>query len=364
MKKALFFIVIVVMMAACARVDHSHNSGVSLLSQAQLLTMTQHDGYIVATIDNPWGSGTLGTYILVPDTIAMPDSLPQGSVVRTPLRNALVYSAVHTSILAELGADACIKGITDAQYMADSAIVARLQAGEVADCGSSTNPTLEKVIEMSPDGILLSPYQENNYGCVTSLKTPLIMCADYMETSPLGRAEWIKFYGALVGKPQEADSIYNTVANTYNRLKTERAAQTATHPKVLTESMISGTWLVPGGKSYMARIIMDAGGRYPWTDDNHSGSLTLDFNQVLAAAKDADVWLVKSFNIKTYADLKSAYELHDRFDAFKHRKVYVCDTSGSHLFERFPFHPDVLLQEYCNIFDGRDTDLIFFTPCM
>jgi len=363
-KKFLYIIMLAVLAVSCSvQENETGTDGNNIITEAKLLTMEQHEGYTVATIANPWGEGTLHRYVLVPAASTLPDSLPEGTVVRTPLSNALVYSAVHTGLMTELGRPEAVKGIVDAQYFTDSLVLEGLKTGKVTDCGSSMAPTIEKVIEMRPDGILLSPYQDCNYGQLTTLNIPIVECADYMEQTPLGRAEWIKFYGALVGKEREADSIYNAVTEAYNTLKQERAAQGKNHPKVLTETVISGIWNVPGGKSYMAQVIQDAGGVYPWGDDEHSGSLSLDFNQVLAVAKDADIWLVKSFNINTYDDLKGAYSLNDKFDAFKNRKVYTCDTNATRLFERFPFHPELLLQDYCNIFDNKNDQLIFFAPC-
>lgn len=338
-------------------------NGDDIITEAQLLHMEQHGAYTLATIDNPWGNGVLHRYVLVPAGTPLPDSLPDGTVVRTPIANALVYSAVHSGVMGELGSADAVKGIVDTQYFTDSIVQQGVKQGRVADCGSSMAPDIEKVIAMHPDAILLSPYQDSNFEQLDKLNIPLVMCADYMECTPLGRAEWIKFYGALLGKEKEADSIYNTVAEAYNTLKNERAAHGKSHPKVLTETVVSGVWNVPGGKSYMAQMIQDAGGIYPWADDDHSGSLQLDFNQVLAVAKDADVWLVKSFGISTYDDLRGVYSLNDRFDAFASRRVYVCDTNATRLFERFPFHPELLLQDFCNIFDSNNEHLLFYAPC-
>ncbi len=363
MKKILFTILLVAILVGCTTGDKEGKQEGNVMTQAQLLTMVKHDGYTVATIKNPWGEGTLHQYVLVPQDAPLPDSLPDGTLVRTPIQNVLVYSAVHSGLLAELGCPQVVKGIVDAQYYTDSLVLAGLEAGTIRDCGSSMAPAFEKVIELNPDGIMLSPYQNSNYGPIEKLKTAIIECADYMEQTPLGRAEWIKFYGALVGRERQAESIYNAVETAYNTLKQQRAQQGKNHPKVLTETVISGVWNVPGGQSYMARLIQDAGGVYPWADDEHNGSLSLDFNQVLAVAQDADVWLVKSFNIHSYDDIKGAYSLNDRFAAFKNRKIYTCDTNATHLFERFPFHPELLLQDFSNIFDGNTSGLIFYAPC-
>ena len=328
---------------------------------ARLLTLEQCDGYELATIDNPWGEGVLRRYALVPRQASIPDNLPAGTVVvRTPVSRALVYSVVHTSALKDLGAGNAIAGVADAQFFTDPDITTRVAAGEITDCGSSTQPDVERIIRLAPDAVVLDTYQSANFGQVARLDVPIIECADYMENAPLGRAEWIKFYGSLVGRRQEADSIYNAVVKRYETLRDSRNNATIRHPRVLTESVIAGVWNVPGGDSYMAAIIADAGGIYPWADIKTTGSLSLDIDRVLAVAQNADVWLIKSFNIHSLQDLQQANPLHAEFRAFKTENVYVCDTNSTRLYELFPFHPDILLREYIDIFDGNDKATRFF----
>ncbi|MBP5561152.1 MAG: ABC transporter substrate-binding protein [Muribaculaceae bacterium] len=335
----------------------------TVITQAQLLTMKRGEGYTLAIITDPWNEGrVLQRYVLVPADEELPTDLPDGVVVRTPLRHALVYSAVHTSLFKELGCWAAVRGVTDSQFFNDPDVTKGLENGTITDCGSSMQPTVEKVVAMQPDAILLSPYQDASYGHITELGIPIIECADYMEYTPLGRAEWIKFYGELLGKRAEADSVYEAVVARYNAIKQQVAQSSDKKPVVLTENVINGVWNVPGGQSYMACLIMDAGGDYPWADDKHTGSLTLDFNQVLARAQDADVWLIKSFAINSLDALRGSYSLNAEFEAFKRGQVYGCDTNAPHFFERFPFHPDVLLQEYYQIFhpSQRSGELVFF----
>ena len=330
----------------------------SVITQARLLTMERAEHYTLVTVKNPWRAGeVLHRYVLVPADSLLPGNLPEGTVVRTPVRRALVYSSVHTALMKELGRFDALAGVTDAQYFTDAEVVNGLRNGTIADCGSSMGPTVEKVIEMSPDAILLSPYQDATYGQITKLDIPIIECADYMEFTPLGRAEWIKFYGELLGRRAMADSIYRAVEKAYCEIRQSCSRQSPSkRTKVLTEMVLSGVWNVPGGQSYMSQMIQDAG------DEPSTGSLNLDFNQVLAVAQDADVWLIKSFFIHSLADLKGAYSLNDQFKAFQRHQVYVCDTNESHLFERFPFHPEVLLQEYADIFAHRTQNLQFFKP--
>ncbi len=320
----------------------------SVITAARLLSMDRTTSYTVVTVGDPWRGGVLHRYVLVPRDSVIPDDLPDGTVVRTPIRNALVYSSVHTSLIHELGAIDAVRGVVDKQYFSDPVIAAGLKAGTIADCGNSMNPTVERVIDMQPDAILLSPYQDASYGQIAKMDIPLIECADYLEYDPLGRAEWVKFYGELVGRRAQADSLYEAVVAAYNEMK-RKAASAKTHPTVVTEMVISGVWNVPGGRSYMARILADAGGRYLWADDVNTGSLALDFNQVLAVAQDADYWFIKWTNINSLSDLQGANDLNKEMAAFRNKRVYVCDTDKTRFFDRIPFHPEVLLREFAAI---------------
>ena len=320
----------------------------SIITAAKLLSMQRTSHYTLVTVGDPWKGGVLHRYVLVPRDSMLPDDLPEGTLVRTPISRALVYSSVHTSLIRELGALDAVRGVVDSQYFNDSTLAAGIKAGTITDCGNSMNPTVEKVIDMQPDAILLSPYQDASYGQIAKLDIPLIECADYLEYDPIGRAEWVKFYGELVGKRAEADSLFDAVVTAYNDVK-KKAAGAQTRPTVVTEMVISGVWNVPGGQSYMARILNDAGGKYLWADDQNTGSLALDFNQVLAVAQDADYWFIKWTNINSLSDLQGANDLNKEMAAFKNKRVYVCDTDKTRFFDRIPFHPELLLREFAAI---------------
>ena len=348
----LFLFSSLLILSSCFRSGHGAGNVLeqqdSVITAARLLSMQRADGYTVVTVGNPWKGGVLHRYVLVPAEAPVPEDLPEGTVVRTPVKNALVYSSVHTSLMRELNALDAVRGVVDSQYFIDADIVDGVKSGTIADCGNSMNPTVEKVIEMGPDAILLSPYQDASYGQITGLDIPIIECADYLEFDPLGRAEWVKFYGELLGKRAEADSLYNAVVNAYNAVK-QKASAADTRPTVVTEMVINGVWNVPGGQSYMARILGDAGGRYLWADDENTGSLALDFNQVLAVAQNADYWFIKWTNITTLKDLQGTYDLNKEMAAFQNKRVYVCDTDKTRFFNRIPFHPEVLLREFAAI---------------
>ena len=264
--------------------DNSNGS----FSEARLISTSATDNYTVVTIHDPWNKGkTLHTYVLVPKSAPMPESLPKGTVIRTPVENALVYSSVHAQAIKELGKVSAVRGICDAEYYKIPEIVAGVKNGKISNAGSSMAPSLEKIIALKPEVIVLSPFHNGGYGAVANLGIPIMECADYMEETPLGRAEWIKLLGLLFGEKAKADSIFRHTQNEYQAIK-DSVKNAVTHPKVITETLTSGVWFVPGGKSYMAKILTDAGATYPWADNNDTGSLQLDIAQVLDKASDAD----------------------------------------------------------------------------
>ena len=244
-------------------------------------------------------------------------------------------------------------------------ILEGVKNGTIANVGSSASPITEKIIELSPDAIILSPYQNSNFDDFTRLGIPVVQCADYMEGTPLGRAEWIKLFGALYNEEAKADSIYNHVAQNYAEL-TQLAANEQRKPKILSENIINGTWYVPGGDSYMAQIFADAGGSYAWSDVHTTGSIPLDMPRVLEKAHDADVWLIKSLDSSfSYTKLKEQNVLNAEFKAFKEQKIFFCDTEHTTLFHDFPFHPQLLLKEYIAIFHPQllpDYKTRYFKP--
>lgn len=330
----------------------------------QGLTVYHGENYTEVKVKNPWIKGKiLHSYILVHRDSVLPDNLPDGTLVRVPLKNALVYSEVHAGAIDELGHISSVQAVCDAPFFKNTKIVEGLKSGKVVDCGSTMAPVAEKIISKSPEAIILSPFQNAGYGILENLGTPIIEMADYMEATPLGRAEWIKFIGLLFDNEEKADSIFESVVNDYETLK--RLANTVeSRPKVISEYVMSGVWYVPGGKSYKAILYKDAGASYPWSDDNSSGSLALDFPQVLNMAGDADFWLLSTIGADlTKNSFLNLYSHNNEFEAYKKGNVYYANTATSKLFEETPFHPNLLLKEYIKIFHPEllpDYDLKYY----
>lgn len=352
MKHLLYYISIsALVFAGCT--SHSAKTpadGDRLTEYSNLLTMVDHGDYVIADVTNPWDTTTLlARYLLVPRSSELPSELPDGIVVRTPLQSSLVYSGVHGGAISELGKSDAVTGVADGAYFSIPEIVEGLKSGRVTDVGNSMSPSVEKIVVLNPEAILTSPYQNAGHGAIESLDIPVIECADYMEPSPLGRAEWIKLLGALYGEPERADSIFRAVCSEYESL-TRSIAYLDSLPIVITEQVTDGVWYVPGGCSYMARMLQDAGAIYPWSDNESTGSLQLDFASVLDRAANADYWLIRSYGPMGMEELLANNPLNAKFLAAHRGGVYVCDTSVSPLFDEFPFHPERLLADYIAIF--------------
>lgn len=347
-KISVVMVCLLSLLAACKgrETDTTHSDGKQLTSSAGLLRISDNDGYYMVRITDPWDTTKiLHSYQLVPRGEDVP-RVAGSTKVEIPLQRTLVYSAVYTGVIDELGCADAITSVADAMYINNEAVKRGLAEGRITDVGSTMSPVVEKVVASKPDAILASPFQNAGYGAVGQLDIPIIEMADYMETTPLGRAEWIKLIGLLYGRYNEADSIYNGVTRAYHNL-TKKVAHTSVRPKVLTETMINGVWNVPGGRSYKARMLQDAGATYPWADDTSAGSLDLDFSRVFDKAADADVWIATSYGYPmTRSTLSADYRPNERIKAFKTGNIYTCDTSVTPLFDEFPFHPERLLNDY------------------
>lgn len=333
---------------------------------ARNISVEDYDSFKVARLVNPWDTTKmLHTYILVADTLDVPSDIPSGTLIRTPIKHAIVYSAVHTNLLMELGAGETVKGVCDAQFFHDEEMTRRLADGRVTDCGNSQSPNIEKILSVRPDAIMLSPYENSGANAKASeAGVPIIECADYMEPEPLGRAEWMKFYGMLMGCETTTDSIWAMTERDYNAVKS-RVSETSGKPKVLMDGLYGSAWYIPSASSYTACLIRDAGGENPFDQDYKSGVNGLSGEQVLMTASDADVWLYRynQSGEKSLKELNDENKLYGRFKAMKDNNVWGCNTQTNYYYEDIPFHPHKLLKEMAQIFHpegGNEAELNYF----
>lgn len=350
----LLFLSVLVLSCGGRQTSASQGEGDTIaFKYATKISVVKYDGYTVATIKNPWKEDMiLHRYILVSADKEVPYHIPSGTVVRTPLKKAVMFTTVHCAMMMEFGRQDCIAGVADLKYIKIPWIQEQVAKGRISDVGDGMSPVIEKIIDEHPDALFLSPFENSGgYGKLEEINIPIIECADYMESSPLARAEWLRFYGLLFGCEQEADSIFQAVDKSYHELKT-LAGEAKTSPTVLLDKVTGSVWYVPAGKSTIGQMIKDAGGRYPWGSDDHSGSISLPFETVLEKAGEADVWLFRysSSHDITYDELISEHHGYSQLSAYKNKKVYGCDVERSPFYEESPFHPERLLNDFIQIF--------------
>lgn len=362
-KNIIFGALVVLLVVACQGGKTASGEGGDTLQMkyAELLTIVKHnDGaYTEAIIENPWKKGTtLHKYILVPkgnegdetvarlkDDIRENATLQMGShcdIVRTPLESNVVFTAPHCQLMYELGCKNAITGVCDKDYINIPDIKERV------DCGSSMQPDIERIISLKPEGLFISPFENSGgYGKLDKLHIPIIETADYMETSPLGRAEWMKFYGLLFKSEERSDSLFSSIEKEYLALKAE-AAKLPQGLSILTERKMGSVWYVPGGKSTMGILLKDANAKYIFADDTHSGSLAYGPERILSKGTQIDVWAFKYFGGKALSksDLLAEYEGYKALKTFNQNSIYQVDTSTQPYFELTSFHPEILLREF------------------
>ena len=406
------------------------------MKYAKLLTIVKHgDGeessdaaedidyqYAEAIIANPWKAGTmLHRYILIPKgkegdetvaRLALQRTSGMGcttDTVRTPVERSAVFIAPHCQLMYELGCQQAIRGVCDLNYInipdvrKRAASAGKASAGNassekasaqnsIVDCGSSMAPDIERIIALKPEAILVSPFENSGgYGKLDKLHIPLIEAADYMESSPLGRAEWMKFYGMLFGKDKNisttaagkaseaavgkaseaaagkaseatlpascelrADSLFAQIEKEYLELKAE-AGKLPKGLSILTERKTGNVWYVPGGQSTIGILLKDANARYIFSDDQHSGSLPMSPEQILAKGKQVDVWAFKYFGGAplSQVQLLQEYDGYKALAAFSRGNIYQVDTSTVPYFELTSFHPELLLREFIILAHGE-----------
>ena len=352
---------------------------------ATQLNIVRHKDYTEVVVKNPWKEGKiLHRYLLVPDSIDPQDisltsyhSPLTSTIVRTPLRRSVMFTTVHCAMLMSFGCEQSIAGVADLKYIKIPWIHEQVKAGRITDVGEGMSPVVEKIIDQRPDALFLSPFENSGgYGRLEEIGIPIIECAEYMEPSPLARAEWLRFYGMLFGCEQKADSLFAVVDSSYCALRSlftvdslqftddytkgseGLASKSTVNRKLLTvnktvllDKVTGSVWYVPGGKSTIGQMIQDAGGNYPWADDDHSGSVSLPFEAVLEKAGEADVWLFRysSDHDITPDELLSEHHGYGQFKAFRSGEIYGCDVERSLFYEESPFRPDWLLGDYIHI---------------
>lgn len=340
---------------SCRNSDSTASESGTKIEMKYAVNLTMQDlgdGSTLVNIRNPWDTTkNLARYVLVERGKSTPSDIPAGStVVKVPLERCVVYSGIHVSLIDELGAYNAVKGVCDPEYIMDRKIHESIKKGKIANCGQSTSPNMERIVSLRPEAILLSPYEKSDDASrFARTGISVIEMADYMETTPLGRAEWMRFYGRLFGKGATADSLFSKIEKEYNGTR-ENAVTAKTRPSVMFDRIYSGVWDVPTSGSVTGHLIEDAGGTNPFAEYRQSGSAHLTAEEVLIKAANSDYWLIRYLEPELTRDAMSKDNpLYAKFKPYKTGNVYGVNTLTSSYFEDGSFHPDKILKEMVRI---------------
>lgn len=354
----IILLFIIILLAGCGNRQPARQDSITqtalpyTVNYAKGFSVKKYDDYTSVSVRDPWDTTRmLQTYILVDRKKEISTNLPKGTIVRIPLQSVATYSTIHCSTLNELGLEKIIKGVCEPEYIKLESIQEGVKNGIIANLGMASKPDVEQIVMISPDAILATPIQGWTYGNIEKTGIPILETIDYTESHPLGRAEWIRFYSLFTGTEQLADSLFAITEKNYNDIK-EIATKATNRPSVLTDMRYQGKWNMPGGKSFMANMLADAGATYPWAESTSSTYMPLSFETVLDRASEAEVWIIKYNwpNDMTYESLKKEYKPYSNFKAFKEKNIYGCNTAYSSYYEDLPIHPDYILKDMAYIF--------------
>ncbi|MFT5216898.1 MAG: iron complex transport system substrate-binding protein [Glaciecola sp.] len=291
-------------------------------------------------------------------------------VITVPIEKIVVTSTTHIPALELLGIEETLIGFPGTDYVSSEKTRSRIDRGNIRELGKNEDINTEVLLKLKPDVVIGYGVSSSNKTLETIQKSgiPVIYNGDWVESSPLAKAEWIKFFGALYNKEKEADSIFNQIESDYLSAKT-LASNIINKPKVLCGAMHKDVWYLPNGTSPEAQILKDANVNYLWSETSDKGSLALSFESVYTKAKDADFWLSPSY----YSSLKTlakANEHYTKFEAFKNKAIYTFanttgETGGVLYYELGTARPDLVLKDIIKICHPeflKDYQPYFFKP--
>lgn len=327
-------------------------------SYADGFAVKQLDNYKVLEIKKPWpDSRKTYRYALVDNEMASQITLDRKAfdgIVVTPVKNIVVTSTTHIPSLELLNVENSLVGFPDINFVSSEKTKALIDKGVVRELGKNESINTEVLLEVAPEVVVGFGIDGNNktFQNIQKAGIPVIYNGDWVEKSPLAKAEWIKFFGLLYNKEREADSIFKIIERDYLNAK-QQAEHTSEKPTILSGGMYKDIWYLPGGASAEAQLLKDAHTDYLWQATIDRGSLALNFEGVFDKAKDADIWISPS-SYGSLEALEKANQHYTKFKAYQTGEVYsfvntTGKTGGVLYFELGTARPDLVLKDLIKI---------------
>ncbi len=340
------------------------------LSDATGWTIEYFNHYKVITVLNPWrNADTQFQYILVQCGTPPPPASDNALIIEIPVQRVIAMSTTQLPHLDGLGVLDKLIGVDSFLYINNEAVRKKIDAGELVEIGSGGQVNVEQALDLEPDLIMTYGVGNPEYDAHPKLLEAglnVVLNSEYMEGSPLGRAEWIKFTAAFFNQEAKANELYTAIAQRYRDIAA-KARAVAEKPTVFANAPFRGTWYMPGGKSYVAQLLADAGANYLWADDTSSGSQQLSFEEVFERAQNATFWLNPG-SARSLSELQQMDERFTQFAAFQNGAVFnnnkrLNENGGNDYWETGVTNPHLILADLIKIFHPEllpDHELFFY----
>jgi len=326
------------------------------IQYAKGLEIYKHQGFSILKVTKPWPDAKEDfTYILKEKNGIIPDSLKQFTVIPIPIKSIVVTSTTHIPSLEMLGVEKTLVGFPNTDFISSEKTRKQIDAGKIREVGSNETLNTEVLIDIQPDVIVSFGLNNSNPTLDNLQKSGLkvMLNGDWSEQSPLGKAEWIKFFGALYGLDSKANLLFSDIEKEYtNTLKIAKKANMK--PSVMSGSLYQNQWFVPQGECWASLFLKDAQSNYLWAASKGTGSLSLSFETVLEKAQNADFWIAPG-DFSSLKEMSDSNPHYNEFASFKNKKVYSYALNkgakgGTLYFECSPNHPDWVLKDLIKIF--------------
>ncbi|MFQ4137006.1 ABC transporter substrate-binding protein [Nodosilinea sp. PGN35] len=340
---------------------------------AKGFAVAYHRHYKVVTVHSPWqDADSAFTYVLVQCGTPVPPRFESAQVIEVPVRRVAALSTTYLPHLEALGEVEALVGVDQFATVNTASVRQKIDRGDLQEFSSGGAVNLERLIDAEPDLVMAfatGNAATDSHDRLIQAGVPVAIVAEYLEQSPLGRAEWLKFTALFFNQEARAEQVFGTVAQDYNAL-VQLTQSLELRPTVFTGFSYEGTWYMPGGQSYAAQLLRDAGATYLWAASDRAGSLPLDFEAVYDRAASADVWVNVSQDWFSQGDAIAADPRYGQFLALQSGRVFnnnarLNPSGGNDYWESGPLNPHWVLADLIKILHPDllpNHTLIYYQP--
>ncbi|MFT7251486.1 MAG: iron complex transport system substrate-binding protein [Flavobacterium sp.] len=369
--KALLFTLLFLGFTQCKKTKNIAKATVNenQIIHAEGFSIVEYDDFSILKVKNTYPeSNETFTYVLHKENASVPDSLKQFTAIQIPIQKIIVTSTTHIPSLEMIGVENTLVAFPTLKYISSETTRERIDEGKVREIGKNQSLNTEVILDLSPDVIV-------GYSVDGDMKTyknleksgqKVIFNSDWTEKTPLGKAEWIKFFGALYDKKEKATAEFEAIEESYNKAL-KLAQKVETKPTIFAGAIYEDQWFLPQGDSWAALFLKEANGNYLWSDTEGTGSLALSFETVLDVAKDADFWIGPG-QFTSIDEIIKDNKNYKFFKAVETKNVYSFSTKkgktgGVIYYELAPNRPDLVLKDMIKILHPEllpNYELFFF----